>query len=494
MKNATICALVALAFLLGLFPMHDHDTWWHLATARLIVSTHAVPSVDVFTWTADKLWIDLYWLPQLIMLALYSLGGATALVLAKSSACALVAWLGLRAGKRAPSWTLVLAWIPALVLVSGRICERPETVSFILLAAWLAVLGQAPRSPRLLWLLSPLQCLWVNSHGLFVLGPLLLGAYLLAPESQRDRTTALSGLATLAACFVNPYGWRVFAHAWQQFHQLDAGFYRAHIGELQTLGEFVSRNGIGNPYLLALFALAIIGFASFVVAALGRRWSFFRTTLFVGAIALGWQATRLAPVFAIMTALVAVWNFSEAFDGRRGGALPLVVVLSSALLVPSFYAWAGEGRTIGLGEQPRTFAHDACAFLAQPGMPTRVLAYNLGQSAVCAYHLRPEQRQYLIPRIEPVRDGAYESYVQGIVRMVQRRTDWSDSLGIDYSKSAEVPAVLMERGPLDRAVEAMFHDQRWRLTYEDDTAMVFLPAGVTVAPVCSQRHQSQPNN
>src|SRR5262249_58675745 len=60
----------------------------------------------------------------------------------------------------------------------------PEIFSLLYLGCFLAVLWRAEERPALLWLLAPLQVLWVNTQGLFVLGPVLLG-FLLAARAAR---------------------------------------------------------------------------------------------------------------------------------------------------------------------------------------------------------------------------------------------------------------------------------------------------------------------
>ena len=70
-----------------------------------------------------------------------------------------------------PIWAMVLAWLPALLLLSGRMYIRPETLSLLYLSIYLAVLFRWDRFPALAWLLPLVQVAWVNSHGLFILGP-----------------------------------------------------------------------------------------------------------------------------------------------------------------------------------------------------------------------------------------------------------------------------------------------------------------------------------
>jgi hypothetical protein len=185
-------------------------------------------------------------------------------------------------------------------------------------------------------------------------------------------------------------------------------------------------------------------------------------------------------VFAIITAVVAVWNLSEAFpatEERRSSTMPVLAIIAFALWVVSgsLYAWAGEGRTVGTGERPHTFAHAACKFLARPEMPQRVISFNLGQAGVCTYYLRPDQHQFLDPRLEVNSADTFKSYIEGISRLVFNQPGWEMPLGVDYTKPEEVPAILIEHGPLDRAAITLSNNPRWKVAYSDDVASVFLP-------------------
>ncbi len=176
-RMAVLLSLLALTFLLGCFPMADFDVWWHLRTGQLILERGAVPHTDWFTYTnATRPWIDIYWLFQVGLALLYRMGGATALVLLKAACGTAVVALSLVARRRGDkTWPIVIAWLPGVVMFTGRLCERPELFSLLFLAGFLTVLGRAGERPRWLWLLPAIQILWVNCHGFFVLGPMVLG-------------------------------------------------------------------------------------------------------------------------------------------------------------------------------------------------------------------------------------------------------------------------------------------------------------------------------
>jgi hypothetical protein len=511
-RRLVIGMLLAVAFLLGCFPMSDFDVWWHLRAGQLILEG-GIPRVDVLTYTnAGRPWIDLYWLFQVIIALLYKAGGASALVALKALMGAATVAVALSSRDRnARAWPAVLAWIPALIAFSGRLCERPELFSLLLLASFLAIVSQAHLHPRRLWLLPVLQVVWVNCHGFFVLGPLLLLAF--AAEVAYDRWRATGSpqpparilvpvtAATLLACLVSPYGARAVALPIEQFHKLGGnGLYRSSIGELRTIGDFVAINGFRNPYLLALVVLFALGLASFLPQLRRRRPRPFRIILFAAASYLGWQATRNSGLFALVAATVICWNLDDLAQSvlsvapsksrRRGrsGVLPRrprnwnrlsfgVVTLFAVFVVSGgLYAWAGEGRTVGFGERKQWYAHDACAFLARPDLPERIVAFNVSQAAVCIAHASPAHKLFMDPRLEVNSQETFERYLTGLRLLWRGDADWERPLGIDYTQPGDLPALLIERGVLARAADMLARDPRWRCVFADPVAVVFVPS------------------
>jgi hypothetical protein len=487
--------------------MADFDVWWHLRSGQLVLQNHAVPRVDVFTYTnAGRPWIDLYWFYQIVITLLYRMGGASALVVMKALAgVALVASTLWARPRKAVLWPAVVFWIPGLVVLSGRLNERPELFTLLLLAGFLLVLGQAREQPRRLWLLPALQILWVNCHGYFPLGPLLLAAYAADLAWQRlrhqeipaglARTLAGVGPAVLLACFINPYGWGVFRLFFEQFAKLGAhGVYRANIGEFRTIGDFIAIFGINNPYLLAFLVVLALGLASFAVAGLRRRFSLFRALIFGGAVYLGWQATRNSALMALVTAVVFLANLDDGpvdvptkqrRKERRRRSEPVLLValvlVLIAVLSGRFYAWAGEGRTIGLGERPHWFAHESCEFLAQPGRPERMVAFNLSQAGVCIAHTGEARKQFIDPRLEVNSTETFERYLAGLRGLWRKSDDWETALQIDRSRPEEIPALLIERGILDRVIYQLLGNPRWRCVHIDTVAAVFVDAAFAEA-------------
>src|SRR5262249_8205890 len=171
-----------------------------------------------FTFTREGTpWIDLHWIFQVAISWLHEKGGVVALNVAKCAVtCAAMLILLLARKRQWPIAVMILAWLPALLVLSGRIYVRPETLTLLYLSIFLAVIVKWDRFPLLAFLLPVVQVAWVNSQGLFVLGPVVLGFGLIDSalrlgifRAERRRWWKIilaASVATGLACLVNPYG------------------------------------------------------------------------------------------------------------------------------------------------------------------------------------------------------------------------------------------------------------------------------------------------
>jgi tetratricopeptide (TPR) repeat protein len=272
-----IAMFLGLAFLLGTFPLKDADFYWHLRTGDLIRQTGKVPQVDIFTFTREGVpWIDLHWVFQIAISWLHEQGGVVGLNVAKCSVTCLAVLILITAKRREwPLPVMVLAWLPALLLLGGRMYVRPETLTLFYLSVFLAVILRWDRFPRLAFLLPVVQVAWVNSHGLFVLGPILLVFGLLdgalrfgvfAPERRRWwRTILVSSVATALACLINPYGIKGALDPLELAGTMSNPIFSEHVAELTSIAAFIKKVGFSNLPLQIHLVTMLLGCLSFLI-------------------------------------------------------------------------------------------------------------------------------------------------------------------------------------------------------------------------------------
>jgi tetratricopeptide (TPR) repeat protein len=526
-----VVAFLGLTFLLGAFPLKDTDFWWHLRTGDLIRQTGRVPHTDLYTYTvANHRWIDLHWGFQVVLSWAFARGGVVALNLAKCALTCVAILLLVTARRRDwPVWVSLLAWLPALLVLGGRMYIRPETLTLFYLALDLAILTRWERYPMLAWLLPLVQVAWVNSHGLFILGPIFIACALLdalfrpgalAPGRKRWwRTVALATLLTGLACLVNPYGVTGALFPLELARTMANPIFARNIAELTPIPLFIERSaGWHNLPLQLHLATMILGALSFVIPLTwslatwfrrrrldppakpvrksrkagmdfterGWRLSPMRLLLFVTFSVLSWRATRNSHQFAAVVGAITAWNFAEwaAALARRSvttaGLLPRIGTLGCIIVVfvlvasGRFYAWAGEGRTVGLGEEPLWFPHAAVEFAGEPNMPPRFLSFHDGYAALYEYHNGPDRKVFVDARLEVVGPELYQRYLTLSDRIRDDDPGWDRDL-----EAAEQPAVLV--GHATDAVKgaSILAHPGWRLVWFDPLVAVFVPRSYT---------------
>ena len=211
---AVFTAVALRAFLL---PMSPNDSWWHLATGRVIVEGRAIPNVDVFSYTYfGAPWFDQPWLAQIVLYALHGLGGVPVLVLFVFLLLVVTFALLLRlctriTGDAKLATALLILTLPAS---SPNWSLRSQIFAIPLFVAFLVILTEwrAGRNRRGLWLLPGLMAVWVNVHGSFVLGGLLVAGPVTATleGSSRYRRAPSSAIQSRSAPMSRTLSSRLF--------------------------------------------------------------------------------------------------------------------------------------------------------------------------------------------------------------------------------------------------------------------------------------------
>ncbi|MGD0548653.1 MAG: hypothetical protein ABR991_12620 [Terracidiphilus sp.] len=217
--------------------IRDPDIWWHLRNAETLLQTHHFIHQDAYSFTTlGQPWIDPEWLAELPYLLGFRLLGERGLFLVMLTAFELIiAGVLLLCYHRSGDVkaAFLAAWAAVLFAVINL---GPRTILFgwICFIAMLLLLEEFRRGRDRLWLLVPLFCLWINLHGSWVIGFVFFLLFIVSgwaegawgsieavrwtPPEQRKLLRVAIG--SIAALFVNPYGWRLIAYPFDlQFSQ-----------------------------------------------------------------------------------------------------------------------------------------------------------------------------------------------------------------------------------------------------------------------------------
>jgi hypothetical protein len=174
--------IVLAGLFVGLSPLDDNSFFTHLATGRLILSGHSIPTHDPYSFTAPgHAWVVQSWLASVLYAGAERAAGAAGVVLLvglSAMALAAIVWVLTRPAEMVTGRLAVAAVV--IAVGAGSWVERP--LLFGLLALGLTLLAAEGRiDPR--WLV-PAYWFWTNVHGSFPLG--LLALALLATGRRLD--------------------------------------------------------------------------------------------------------------------------------------------------------------------------------------------------------------------------------------------------------------------------------------------------------------------
>ena len=198
--------LLPIALFLSITP---HDYWFYVRIGKDIIETGAIPTVDTFSYSYPGRPIFYQpWLSAVIFWFAHSLGGATLTFLLRGI-CIAIAYTMIWTLMRAAGTGTKLATLLTILLgfsSSMNWSMRPQMFVYPLFAASLWVLWHWQKGrAKLMWILPLVTLLWVNLHGSFILGFILMGSALVFGAGDRKQLAIWFGLSFVAT-FVNPRG------------------------------------------------------------------------------------------------------------------------------------------------------------------------------------------------------------------------------------------------------------------------------------------------
>jgi hypothetical protein len=468
-------ALLIIVFAVAAFVMaqlYDPDYFWHLRTGQLILDTRAVPNHDPFSFTRpDASWVVNAWLFDVVLYSVYSIGGPVGvrlLVAMLMGATFFVVYRSMRAFLD-PVPALLIAVVSFSALLSFA-SPRGQVISYLLYAIYLhLILGFLHNGDtrRLVWL-PPLMVLWVNSHGGYVTGLILLTTVTAATALSRwlawpDRNpTRLQPLLiclviTAGASLVSPYHIQNWLYLFQT----------AGLEATQVIAEWRA------PMLKDRYfqCLVILGLAyGWSMAFRDSRPKLEELLLSTVMFLLSLKAIRhvpfgvitLAPLLAlglsdgVLEKLKLWWQRSRIHDwykqtAGRGQQLGSNVYAMNWLML-------GASLLLGLAFWPILAARQmearneftgwkAVDFVVSRGITGRVFN-EYGFGGLMIYRLYPAQKVFIDGRA----DAYGDAFVREYLKISSGQDGWAEAFDryeIDYvvsSRNAPVRQLLLQRG------------------------------------------------
>ena len=291
--------------------MDDSDVPWHLATGRLLLETHRVPTTDPWSFaTHSQPWYLLSWIWDLFLgITERCFGPLGVLITTLAISAALPAiiaaqLLRMRIALPAIFFTVMIASLSIMDFITAR----PHLGGYVMALVFYAILYRSREElhyGKLLWL-PPLMLIWANMHGSFIAGFSVLGAYAIeayaAGKKHWLKRLLLISFACALCAAINPYGPDVI------------------FGTMKTL------NGAAKQYTLEWMPFsfsASTGISAWLILfilASNMRGS--RAAIADKILAVGWLigtmfAMRNGPIFILLSAPYLATCFDEATADLR---------------------------------------------------------------------------------------------------------------------------------------------------------------------------------
>ena len=432
-RNFLITVPLLLLFAWGTIaafrPVRNADIWMSLREAGDIVASGEIPRVDHYSAVAaGRPYLAHEWLSGIIFLGIFKLGGGEALTVFRAFsmlAMLLLLWFSLE--QRARSFVLApLLLALAAYIILERVFVRPHVFTLLFLCIWVFCLERWRRRRQLRYLivLVPLQVLWANLHGGYmialVLGVLMTGttAFLvICPWWSKDESYAwsdvlkLAGLtaACLVASLINPHGLRLLEFS------LTMGLASDYIKDFvyewgSPLADKYMRRAYGSNVALSIFTLMWLGLVLNV-----KRRPLLDAVLAVLATVITVQAIRFVSFIGIIGFPITVRAWLAVADTHATPLLvrrrPLLEAALFALMLAStlVYGFAYDKtnhRRIGWGFGGK-LPYNTVNFLVEK---------DFGGTIFNDYTDGAFLQHHLAPRILPVMDGRIDVYGSELTR------------------------------------------------------------------------------
>lgn len=236
-------------YLFSALELIDPDFFWHLKTGHYLIDNQSIPEKDIFSYTyADQPWVLHEWLFQLLLAYIDDVSGELGIKIMVAllvSSLLIIIYVAINGILKRPVIALGIA-VLTLIFISSAIAPRPQLFTFIFFAIYLRLLIGFKYSDenRGIFFFPPLMLLWVNSHGGYSIGLILLVLFSICEwvkyvaqenrdEINRHRLSRFSLLVgiTFVSSLLNPY---FIDHWFYPFHVMSLKTAITHITEWQS--------------------------------------------------------------------------------------------------------------------------------------------------------------------------------------------------------------------------------------------------------------------
>ena len=455
----------------------DPDIGQHLVVGSSIWAARAVRGIHLWSWPLyGRPEVTESWAYCAMIYPLWEHFGVWGLFLWQWATTlvgfGLLFLTGRRMGANPVLLLVVLVWCS--LIYRGRGALRPESLAAVLLALELFVLetrrlGSKDRS----FLLVPILWMWANANLSYLFGFLVLGAYLLDDALSRrsragrraTRSLAWVALASAAAAFVGPLGWKTLALPFKYVL-----FWRREV-IFQSISELAPINW--SAHRTDGLALLMAGWVLLAAWRTLRRGIDAPELVVCGAALIqSLISQRFVSTFALVASIHLARDISEYVPGltawlerRHAGALNLAVAAFCMWsIIPE---WTTRGVSFGVGWDLRLYPVKAADFMSVHGVRGRGFSY-FWTSGYLLRRFWPDTSR--LPFMDVHQFGSRED--RDLQTLAQR--DPGSWHRLDDKYRFEYVLLLHDPRTVPTLPDFLDRDSTWAMVFNDDAAVLYV--------------------
>jgi hypothetical protein len=449
--------------------LQDPDLWWHVRTGQWIVEHGTVPGTDpLSSYGGERPWVAYSWLFEIVLYSLTRVFGLSGVIVYSVAMLFLIMsalFMTIRQleGRIVPAVVLIASGFFVILVQAAKPRPWHFTILFSVLTIYVILLTRRTLHWQRLLILPPLFALWANTHIQFVFGLLVIG--LVVVESVVDSCVkplcqpregipvswaVLALLACIAATLINPYGWQIYGTVYELATQPGPLNY---ISELQAL-RFRS---------LANWLVLAITLGACATLSLQRHLRPFPILLLCAGVFISFRSSRDAWFVTVagLAVIAAVNGDSQVQNGLRlskAKLAALVLVIGAVSTV----VWSRGISEKALQAAVAAKFPSAAAAMVERSAVTGPMYSGFDWGGYLLWRL---------PQVPVFLDG--RTNLHGDLRIERHLSTWSGGPGWQHDPElagANVVIVAVN-APLASLLRS---DARFKLTYEDEIAAVYL--------------------
>jgi hypothetical protein len=483
--------LAGFGVFVSLTPLAPNDFWWHLKIGQLTYQNGHIPSSNMFSWSVpvDTPFTYGAWLGEYLFYLLYHVGRLDLVIFTRTILALVAFWLvGYEAKRRSGSWRIAaLVVAPACIITINNLVVRPQNWSWLPFMAFFILLSRyADQQLPGRWLLAlpVIMVFWVNAHGAFILGSVLVGMFFAGeilrfwmklPGYMAIRKIGLigvTGVLTVLATVINPRFTRIFGYV------LDLMTDKPSQGLIEEW-QSPTPSGIANTafFILILIVMLVLIYSRYHPTPTDAF-------LIAGFLWLAWSGQRYVVWFGMVTmpilakAIASLPVKKPSFEPQRNW---LNAAIAGLLFVPvlAVQPWFVDRLPLPAAYQAMIWHSIPDGPLVDVETPVKAVEYlhahpggtlfnEMGFGSYLIWAL-PEQKIFIDPRVELYPFSQWQDYIR-----ISRGTRYNELLD-QYGANR----ILLSPSLQKELASLLTGDLSWRLEYKDNWSQIWVKNVVT---------------